>query len=309
MSLLADLLKDPKKTLPSSKIEHDTTVAGLLTHPKKVEAFHDDTGAHRDAEFDEPLQCSMCGSELQHLGSLGRVNHFRCRQCGCQFSDEGRGLEATESSKIRHRIFEGASKQKSVILSFQEALALRQLLEALEADPFSNSHPVLDTLDMQKLDLEVDDTPDVGDDDRDPFTNGDGADAKPDAQAAAVGIDRIAVELAVVAPDATPFHNEPIPASVLAALTALQSDGQEQPVSSMAPPAPAPAAGGPTVNGMPIGQTRPSSASEAPPVSGQTQPESRVPRQAPVLAEANVSISSIMGNWRKSFKATKTGND
>ena len=49
MSLLADLLKDPKKTLPSSKIEHDTTVAGLLTHPKKVEAFHDDTGAHRDA--------------------------------------------------------------------------------------------------------------------------------------------------------------------------------------------------------------------------------------------------------------------
>jgi len=32
--------------------------------------------------MDEPSPCNACGGELTPLGTLGTVNHFRCRNCG-----------------------------------------------------------------------------------------------------------------------------------------------------------------------------------------------------------------------------------
>lgn len=28
------------------------------------------------------MECPACGGPAVHLGALGRVNHFRCRDCG-----------------------------------------------------------------------------------------------------------------------------------------------------------------------------------------------------------------------------------
>jgi transposase-like protein len=39
-----------------------------------------------------PIQCPMCDAEQPYqdctLGSLGHFEHFRCRYCGWQWSDE-----------------------------------------------------------------------------------------------------------------------------------------------------------------------------------------------------------------------------
>lgn len=34
----------------------------------------------------EPPTCSTCGGIGNYLGQLGNLIHFRCRQCGMQFS-------------------------------------------------------------------------------------------------------------------------------------------------------------------------------------------------------------------------------
>lgn len=33
------------------------------------------------------MNCPMCGGEGQHLGTLGTLDHFRCRACGWTFPD------------------------------------------------------------------------------------------------------------------------------------------------------------------------------------------------------------------------------
>jgi hypothetical protein len=43
--------------------------------------------------------CRMCGGQLVLLGSLGSLRHFRCRQCGAQFSRSKR----RRASNPRHR--------------------------------------------------------------------------------------------------------------------------------------------------------------------------------------------------------------
>ncbi len=43
-------------------------------------------------EWDEPevesTECSLCGGPLMELGALGRLTHYRCRNCGMQCSKE-----------------------------------------------------------------------------------------------------------------------------------------------------------------------------------------------------------------------------
>lgn len=34
----------------------------------------------------EELYCSNCDGSLYHLGYLGNKNHFKCRDCGSEFS-------------------------------------------------------------------------------------------------------------------------------------------------------------------------------------------------------------------------------
>ena len=33
-------------------------------------------------------ECEMCGGPLEALGALGNRNHYRCRNCGMEFSSE-----------------------------------------------------------------------------------------------------------------------------------------------------------------------------------------------------------------------------
>jgi transposase-like protein len=42
--------------------------------------------------------CPACGAEDDHivLGSLGYLDHYRCRQCGIDFSRDNRGSETEE---------------------------------------------------------------------------------------------------------------------------------------------------------------------------------------------------------------------
>jgi tRNA(Ile2) C34 agmatinyltransferase TiaS len=41
-----------------------------------------------DEEPVEPVGCSICGGPALELGSLGCVKHYRCRNCGMQFSEK-----------------------------------------------------------------------------------------------------------------------------------------------------------------------------------------------------------------------------
>lgn len=46
-----------------------------------------DRGAATEREFeDEPATCPYCGGPGVALGSLGHIHHFRCRDCGINFT-------------------------------------------------------------------------------------------------------------------------------------------------------------------------------------------------------------------------------
>lgn len=34
----------------------------------------------------DPLLCALCGGALRFLGALGELLHYRCRNCGGEFS-------------------------------------------------------------------------------------------------------------------------------------------------------------------------------------------------------------------------------
>ena len=48
--------------------------------------FHDDANPEWDGGFDNdepaPPTCTLCDSPTEPLGTLGNLNHFRCRGCG-----------------------------------------------------------------------------------------------------------------------------------------------------------------------------------------------------------------------------------
>lgn len=212
------------------------------------------------------------------------------------------------SKSVKGRIYEGARAARSLTLSAQEVAALRQILEAADADPFANTEPVLDTSDLEMLKLDI--NPDENkEEEADPFGNPGGGST---VTAAPVGIDRLGTELAIVAPDATPGHDEPIPASVLMALDVLQSGDEPQPVTpsavaqrSAAPPALPQVTSGPQESvrkyhpefAAALGETRQTSV----PLRGNNPAPT-----GPVLAEGEVPIGAVMGNWRKAFKKTQS---
>lgn len=69
---------DPTKTYEQQIAERRAN--GLLEHC-----------GHCPEDFDEPLdnpECPACGGPGVPLGSLGRRMHFRCRNCGYDFSQE-----------------------------------------------------------------------------------------------------------------------------------------------------------------------------------------------------------------------------
>ena len=49
-------------------------------------------GVWDDDDYEVPLSCSACGGALVALGALGRVAHFRCRNCGLDSSFDDAAL-------------------------------------------------------------------------------------------------------------------------------------------------------------------------------------------------------------------------
>ena len=41
---------------------------------------------HEDGLESEPHECPLCGGPAASMGTLGRREHFRCRDCGAEFS-------------------------------------------------------------------------------------------------------------------------------------------------------------------------------------------------------------------------------
>lgn len=48
-----------------------------------------------DDEDETPLECSACGGPLVVLGTLGRLEHFRCRNCGLERSRDTKPVNPT----------------------------------------------------------------------------------------------------------------------------------------------------------------------------------------------------------------------
>lgn len=52
----------------------------LLEEPMPAHVHDDDD--EEECDSCGGSQCSQCGGELQMLGKLGCMDHYRCRQCG-----------------------------------------------------------------------------------------------------------------------------------------------------------------------------------------------------------------------------------
>lgn len=73
---------------------------------------HPDSDALRGnlSPFDDPaddpyhtgerVSCPACGGEGTHLGTLGKREHFRCRDCGWTFSDQDQALEDVDTRHL-----------------------------------------------------------------------------------------------------------------------------------------------------------------------------------------------------------------
>lgn len=50
--------------------------------------FADDEFNDWEGQDERSDDCQLCGGALEVLGSLGRLAHYRCRNCGAQESKE-----------------------------------------------------------------------------------------------------------------------------------------------------------------------------------------------------------------------------
>jgi hypothetical protein len=82
------------------EMDFEDRVAGTVTDddeeyvPGIYEGLHDDCPVdvpHEhvvDDEDDDDVYCPLCGGEGVPLGTLGRRAHYRCRNCGIDFSSK-----------------------------------------------------------------------------------------------------------------------------------------------------------------------------------------------------------------------------
>jgi hypothetical protein len=57
-------------------------VASEIREHGRTLTYEERMGLATDVEAFEPVSCVACGGELESLGTLGAVEHGRCRQCG-----------------------------------------------------------------------------------------------------------------------------------------------------------------------------------------------------------------------------------
>jgi hypothetical protein len=59
-----------------------TAVASEIREHGRTLTYEERMGLATDVDAFEPVACAVCGGELEPLGTLGTVEHSRCRQCG-----------------------------------------------------------------------------------------------------------------------------------------------------------------------------------------------------------------------------------
>lgn len=57
--------------------------------------------------MDETLYCEICGGELEYIGTLGRLAHYRCRDCGLNSEVE---LKEMPADKIAEDLIESSAR-------------------------------------------------------------------------------------------------------------------------------------------------------------------------------------------------------
>ena len=51
--------------------------------------YHDDDSIlDTDCFEDTTCQCPACGGDGEYMGSLGALDHLKCRDCGCTFHND-----------------------------------------------------------------------------------------------------------------------------------------------------------------------------------------------------------------------------
>jgi len=276
MSFAADLLRNPKAKVGSTVPPAQTARTGAVI---------ENDGMPPNEPAAKPI-CRRCKKPSETKLYRGVCDSCETDMCKAAYGDK----EESASKAIKARINENAAAGKSIILSAQEVLALKQFITEMEFDPFRDQQAVLDTRDLEKLGLEVDanPAPNADDDDGlppDPFKDGASeADAKQRDQSSQIGSDRIEISTAVVAPDATPGHDEPIPQSVLQSLDVLAGKGVEAPVNMTPPPPVAP-------------HVEPPPAPPAATVAAESVTEAKV-------APKTVPITEFVNKFRKAYKRT-----
>ena len=78
---------DPSDEAPNVPEEADPEAARRAFLPDERDCFGEE-------DEEAPLACGACGGPLVALGSLGRVAHFRCRNCGADSSFDDAALAA-----------------------------------------------------------------------------------------------------------------------------------------------------------------------------------------------------------------------
>jgi tRNA(Ile2) C34 agmatinyltransferase TiaS len=78
----------------------DREVANMRANAACLKSDDELTAGVYDFTEDEP-DCPLCGGRGTFLGSLGRTEHFRCRDCGWDFSEQEAATAAAQDDDAR----------------------------------------------------------------------------------------------------------------------------------------------------------------------------------------------------------------
>jgi len=84
---------------PNNRLHYSNAALWYDMRRKRSKTFERPVEAMTEGVDDDlPTECPVCGGPGMYLGSLGNKEHFRCRNCGAEFSrDKGTGEEELES--------------------------------------------------------------------------------------------------------------------------------------------------------------------------------------------------------------------
>lgn len=216
------------------------------------------------------------------------------------------------SAPIKRLVESAAGRGCGLTLSGRQVAELRTLLESMRDDPFQSDQSVVDTDGLEALGLEISEQHQIGivSDTTDPLMNGGGDSGNGREFYAERRQPQLGVQASLVAPNATPGHNKPIPKKVILAMLAVSPDSFTETAPS--PEAPAPMQPQrPPVHGLPTRSAQPKQAGDSDdvlaavrnarsqrqnsPHGGLRKTRPRAGNQGPVTPGFNASMSRLGG--------------